>query len=88
MFGEGGLYGDPPYFCFNSDVNIHTDINKSSHCGKGENNRDGNHENMIKTVSDSSKLCLPFANHIKRKEEQKQCLPFQIEHEPTWWRYL
>ena len=56
VFGEGGLYGDPPYFCFNSDVNIHTDVNKSSHCGKGENKRDGNHENMIKAVSDSSRI--------------------------------
>lgn len=68
MFGKGGVCGNPPYFCFNSDVNVHMGINKSIHWGKGENNRDGNRENMIKTTFQIlQKLCLPFANHIKRR---------------------
>lgn len=47
---------------------IRTGINKSIHWGKGENNRDGNRENMIKTMFQIlQKLCLPFANHIKRR---------------------
>ena len=47
-------------------------INKSIHWGKGENNKDGNHENMIKTMFQIlQKLCLPFSNHIKRKKRSK-----------------
>ena len=71
VFGKGGACGNPPYFCFNSDV--HMGINKSIHWGKGENNKDGNHENMIKTMFQIlQKLCLPFSNHIKRKEEEQK----------------